>query len=159
MNAGAYRTLDRAPTRYVDGALVEGGLFPNERSSVTPTKTAPPEQEAAFDAGAYDDPRLRLDYVDGKRVDRISIRFAGTVDLDRTNPDHVDLYRRLTLGKEVDFADMPPLGGRVSNKPNRQVRDKEGYVGDVAQTAVITITDIGGFGQTAADPDPEPDAE
>lgn len=114
------------------------------------TKTAPAEQESAFDAGAYDDPRLRLDYVDGKRVDRISIRFAGTVDLDRTNPDHVDLYRRLTLGKEVDFADMPPLGGRVSNKPNRQVRDKEGYVGDVAQTAVITITDIGGFGSASS---------
>lgn len=49
---------------------------------------------------------------------------------------------------------MPPLAGRVSNKPNRQVRDKEGYVGDVAQTAVITIDSIGGFGATVTS---EPD--
>jgi hypothetical protein len=118
---------------------------------MTPTKTAAaPEQEQAFDAGAYDDPRLRLDYVDGKRIDEISIRFSGTVKLTRGNPDHVELYRRLALGKEIDFADMPPLSGMVTNKPSRQVRDANGYVADVHQTAVVTITDVGGFGVETA---------
>lgn len=125
---------------------------------MTPTTATAPEQEQAFDAGAYDDPRLRLDYVDGKRIDEISIRFSGTVKLTRTNPEHVELYRRLALGKEVDFADMPPLAGIVTNKPSRQVRDGNGYVSDVHQTAVVTITDVGGFGaETAASGDPDPD--
>jgi hypothetical protein len=124
---------------------------------MTPTKTAPPaEQEAAFDAAQFDDPALKLEYVDGKKVDKISVRFAGTVELTRSNPEHVALYRRLALGKEIDFADMPQLSGMVTNKPNRQVRDGNGYVSDVHQTAVVTITDIGGFAgaaTTASEPD------
>jgi hypothetical protein len=128
---------------------------------MTPTTATKPAegQEQAFDAGAYDDPRLRLDYIDGKRIDEISIRFAGTVKLTRGNPDHVELYRRLALGKEIDFADMPPLSGIVTNKPSRQVRDANGYVADVHQTAVVTITDVGGFGaETAIGLQREPDA-
>jgi hypothetical protein len=126
---------------------------------MTPPTTTAPEQEAAFDAGQFDDPRLRLDYVDGKRIDEISIRFSGTVKLTRNNPDHVELYRRLALGKDVDFTDMPPLAGIVTNKPSRQVRDANGYVADVHQTAVVTITDVGGFGaETAIGLQPDPAA-
>lgn len=126
---------------------------------MTPTTTpVSPDQEPAFDAAQFDDPALKLEYVDGKKVDKISVRFAGTVELTRSNPEHVALYRRLALGKEIDFADMPQLSGMVTNKPNRQVRDGNGYVSDVHQTAVITITDIGGFAG-ASNGQVEPESE
>jgi hypothetical protein len=82
-------------------------------------------QEQVVDPAAYDDPRLKLDDVDGKRVDRISIRFSGTVDLERSNPEHVAKFRSLKLG----------------------------YVGYDAQTVVVKVTDIGGFGASPAEPE------
>jgi hypothetical protein len=120
---------------------------------MTPTTTTKPapEQEAAFDAAAFDDPRLRLDYVDGKPVDKINVRFAGTIELTRSNPDHVELFRKLILGKEIDLAELLPLTGRVTNRQNRQRLSPDGYVTDLVQTAVVTVTDVGGFG--AATPD------
>lgn len=127
-----------------------------------------PEQTEAFPASDYDNPALALPYIDGHKVDKISVRFAGSVDLDRGNADHVNLIRALSIGADVDFADMPPLAGYVSSKPPRSVRSGDGYRADVAQTTVITITDIGGFGAAAAAaeptgptavPDPEPDAD
>jgi hypothetical protein len=121
-------------------------------------------QTEAFPASDYDNPALRLPYVDGHKIDKISVRFAGSVDLDRTNPDHVELIRALNIGADVAFEKMPPLAGYVSSKPPRSVRSGDGYRADVAQTTVITITDIGGFGAAAAAkpgpravPDPEPD--
>lgn len=111
-----------------------------------PTKTKP-ETSELFDGAEYDDPKLRLPYVDEKPVDKISIRFSGTVDLDRMNPDHVELYRRFTLGHKIVLGDV---AGIVLNKPSRQVRDKEGYVSDVAQTAVLSVESVGGIGAPAS---------
>lgn len=118
----------------------------------------PDDQEQAFDAGKYDDPALALDRVDGKAVDGIAIRFSGTVTLDRKNREHVALYRKLILGREVDLGELMPLTGRVVNKPTRQVLDANGYVSDVAQAAVIKVTDVGGFAPVKA-PEPSGDAE
>lgn len=124
-----------------------------------------PEQTEAFPASDYDNPKLALPYVDGHKIDKISVRFAGSVDLDRGNPAHVDLIRSLSIGADVDFDKMPPLAGYVSSKPPRSVRSGDGYRADVAQTTVVTITDIGGFGAAAAAieptgpkavPDPDP---
>ena len=123
------------------------------------------EQTEAFDPAAYDDPRLAIDTVDGHKVDKISIRLSGSVELDRTNPEHVELFNRLKIGADVDFDKMPELAGYVSSKPPRAVRSGDGYRADVAQTCVITITDIGGFGAAAAEastnshPNPEGESE
>lgn len=101
-------------------------------------------QEKAFDPSVYDNPKLRLPDVDGKKVDKIQVRFSGTVELDRLNPDHVAFFRdALRLGKEVDLG---RLSGVVQQKPPRQVANKDGYAGDVRQTAVVKIHTIGGFG-------------
>lgn len=120
---------------------------------MTPRKKAEPadagEQTAAFDAEAYDNPALKIDTVDGHKVDKIAVRLSGVVELDRTNVEHVELFNRLKIGADVDFDAMPPLAGYVSSKPPRSVRSGDGYRADVAQTAVITITDIGGFGAEA----------
>lgn len=101
-------------------------------------------QTQVLDPSAYDDPALRIPKVDGKKVDKISVRFSGTVELDRLNPEHVAFFRdTLKLGKEIDLAD---LSGVVQQKPPRQVATKDGYAGDVKQTAVVKIHTIGGFG-------------
>lgn len=105
------------------------------------------EQEAAFDASEYDDPELRLDYIDGKPVDRIVVRFAGSVELDRRNRECVELFRRFQLGHRIDFNAMPPLSAVVKQKPSRQVTDAAGTVGDVVTTAVLSIDTIGGLGK------------
>jgi hypothetical protein len=123
---------------------------------MTPTTATKPAegQEQAFDDADYADPRLRLDQVNGKDVDKIAVRFGGSIDLTRKNPEHVALFRKLVLGKEIDLADLLPLTGRVTNQTNRQRLSPDGFVTDLVQTAVITVTDIGGF---AGDPRPDDD--
>ena len=103
------------------------------------------EQTTAFNPNDYADPRLRLDQVDGKEVTGIRVKFSGTITLDRKNPAHVALYRRLALGKELS-ADELPLGLRVAGRHNLQKVDEDGYVTDLLQTCVLQVTDLaGGF--------------
>jgi hypothetical protein len=109
----------------------------------------PPEQSTAFDPSEYDDPRLRLDPVDGKDVDEISIRFAGTITLNRKSPEAVELYKRFVLGHKVDLGSFEPLYGMVVGRNDRQVLDANGYVANVGQTVVVRVTDLGGFGKPA----------
>lgn len=124
------------------------------RSRTAPKET--PEQTEAFDASEYDDPRLRLDQVDGKDVDEIAIRFSGTIELNRKSPEAVELYRRFQLGHKIDLGEFLPLFGMVVGKPNRQILDANGYVANVGQTAVVRITDVGGFDRANAHPAPTP---
>lgn len=101
-------------------------------------------QTEAFPAADYDDPKLRLPEIDGKKVNQIAIRFSGSIVLDRSNPEHVAYFRdTLRLGAEIDLAD---LSGVVQQKPSRQAATKDGYAGDVRQTAVVKIHTVGGFG-------------
>jgi hypothetical protein len=130
------------------------------RRSRAKTKTPDEEQTQAFDAEQYDDPELKIATIDGHKVDTIAIQFSGTIELDRTNREHVALINRLKIGHDVDFTDMPPLAGYVRSKPPRAVRSGDGYRADVAQTTVIAITDIGGFGAEAkASSNPDPEAQ
>lgn len=62
------------------------------------------------------------------------------------------LYRSLTLGKEIDLGDLAPVTARVTGKRDRQILDKEGYLSDLGQIVVLTITDVGGFAEPAAAP-------
>lgn len=113
------------------------------KPATTPKET--PEQTEAFDPTEYDDPRLRLDQVDGKDVDEIAIRFSGTIELNRKSPEAVELYRRFQLGHKVDLSDLTPMFGMVVGRNDRQMLDAHGYVSNVGQTVVVRITDVGGF--------------
>lgn len=109
-------------------------------------------QTEAFPAADFDNPELKLPQVDGKKVNQIGIRFSGNIVLDRTNVEHVAFFRdMLKLGAEVDFDELGRLlYGTVQQKPSRQAATKEGYAGDVKQTAVVKIHTIGGFGGAPA---------
>lgn len=62
---------------------------------------AGPEQspDGLFDRSQYDDPQLQLAKIDDQGVDRLRISFAGSVDLDRSSPADVALFRKLRLGR------------------------------------------------------------
>lgn len=62
-----------------------------------------------FDRTAYEDPRLKLESKDGRRIDEIVVSFNGSIMLRRHNPDDVDLWKRLKMGAEVEFT----VSGRV----------------------------------------------
>lgn len=69
---------------------------------------APPDpdtngQTKAFDPAMYEDPTLRIDKIDGKNVQAIAVKFSGRVMLDRTDPDHVRLFNRLAIGRDVEL--------------------------------------------------------
>lgn len=65
-----------------------------------------------FDRDAYQAPGLRIDQVDGQEVDKIKIKFSGSVVLDRTKPDDVALFNRVRLGKDVELR-VAGKGARV----------------------------------------------
>ncbi len=56
-----------------------------------------------FDGSVYDDPRLKLETRDGRRIAAIEISFTGAVALQRLAVDDVDLFKGLRLGQEVEF--------------------------------------------------------
>ena len=61
--------------------------------------TAAP-QEQAFDTTVYDLPIPKLD---GHKADKLTIAFSGSVELDRTNSDDLELIDALTLGRDVEM--------------------------------------------------------
>lgn len=65
-----------------------------------------------FDRDAYQAPGLRIDQVDGQEVDKIKIKFSGSVVLDRTKADDVALFNRVRLGKDVELR-VAGKGARV----------------------------------------------
>lgn len=56
-----------------------------------------------FESSIYDDPQLAIPGMDGFQINRIAVKVGGTPDLDRSNPDDVNLYRDLKLGQRVRF--------------------------------------------------------
>jgi hypothetical protein len=54
-----------------------------------------------FDKSEYEREDLALPKVDGEGVDKIGIKFSGTVLLDRGNPADVALIRKMRLGADV----------------------------------------------------------
>jgi hypothetical protein len=80
-----------------------------ERTDEQVEKETTPEPQANADKGElfnkeeYDSPKLALQKIDDQPIDRIAIKFGGTVFLDRSDPNDIALYRRLRLGADVDL--------------------------------------------------------
>lgn len=56
-----------------------------------------------FDPADYRDPSLALPQIDGHDIDRIAVQFTGEIMLDRSDKDHVALWRGMKLGREVEL--------------------------------------------------------
>lgn len=79
-------------------------------------------EDELFDRSQYEREDLKLDKVDGNQVDRIALKFSGTVFLDRSDPADIALYRRLALGRDVTLQ----VEGRCNATGAKGATDREG---------------------------------
>lgn len=61
------------------------------------------EQATAFDRSQYEREDLQIPKVDGQSIDRIALKFSGTVFLDRSEPSDVAVYNALRLGRDIEM--------------------------------------------------------
>jgi hypothetical protein len=61
------------------------------------------EAGVLFDRSQFDREDLQIPTVDGQTIDRIAIKFAGEVFLDRSDPADVALYNSLELGGDIQL--------------------------------------------------------
>ncbi len=94
-------------------------------------------RESLFDKSAYDDPALQLAKVDGQGIDKIKIGFSGSVTLDRSDPEDVALFRRLSLGRSVTLR----VEGTVANTSTGW-SDKESGDEEVVSERKIKVTTV-----------------
>lgn len=79
----------------------------------------PTGQTQAFDANPF---RLEIPAVDGIDAEKITIAFAGSVELDLLDQDDLSLFNSLRLGKELDLR----IAGTVTDKASPLKTDKDG---------------------------------
>lgn len=60
-------------------------------------------ESTLFDPADYRDPTLALPQIDGHDIDRIAVQFSGEIMLDRSDRDHVALWKRIKLGQNVEL--------------------------------------------------------
>lgn len=94
-----------------------------------------PEGKRLFDESDYEREDLAIAEVDGNQVDRIAIKFAGVVFLDRSDPADVALYNKLRLGSEVTLM----VEGRVSGTGAKGATDREGDLDVVVGQKAVKV--------------------
>lgn len=96
------------------------------------------DANALFDAKPFEREELALPTVDGHGIDRISIKFAGEVMLDRSSPEDVALYRRLTYGKTLDLR----IAGRVAATGAKGATNREGDLDVTIGTRSVKVDTV-----------------
>ena len=88
-----------------------------------------------FDAASYD---LPIPATEGKKAQRISVRFTGSCELDRTSEDDLVFLEAMRLGVPVRLVITGvPVGKGFSLKPAQDPTDEElAYHSAVRVTAV-----------------------
>lgn len=104
------------------------------RTPEPPTKTP----DALFDIDEYADPTLALPTVDGHSIDRIALTFTGEVMLDRSDKDHVALFRRIKLGQPVELW-VEGRGFGFQAKPNT---NRDGDLDVVVAKRAISVQHV-----------------
>jgi hypothetical protein len=106
-----------------------------EAATATRPQTEP---EAPAEKPAVPPEQLALPKIDGQSVDRIEIKFSGSIRLDRSDPADVALYRRFMLGKEVDLR----IVGTAAGKDHKISYDEDCYPGEVTGIAKLKLTSV-----------------
>jgi hypothetical protein len=99
---------------------------------------APPQTGETEEKTEVPPEKLALPKIDGQGVDRIEVKFAGRVKLDRGDPADVALMRDLKLGKEITLRVVCSVKG----KPFEIVHDEDGYPGEVTSIAQLGVTTL-----------------
>jgi hypothetical protein len=94
-----------------------------------------PENDGLFDRSQYDSPELALSKIGGQPIDRIAVKFAGTVFLDRSDPADVALYRRLQLGHDLTLM----VETKVAAVAGKGATDREGDLDVVVGESTLKV--------------------
>jgi hypothetical protein len=97
-----------------------------------------PDAGELFDRSHYDREDLAIPAVDGEGIDRIRIRFTGSVMLDRSAPADVALFNRLRLSKEVELR----VAGRVSGVSTGYTTGKDGDLDAVVGERTVKVETV-----------------
>lgn len=98
----------------------------------------PGGQTAILDPTEYDREDLQLPKVDGQAIDRIALKFTGTVFLDRADPADVALYRKLTLGHDITLM----VEGTSRSTAAKGATNKDGELNVILGEKGVTITTV-----------------
>jgi hypothetical protein len=95
-------------------------------------------QTAIIDRSAYEREDLQIPKIDGQTVDRIALKFGGTVYLDRSDASDVAVYNELRFGRDVELLiDAKCLGVGASGATN-----KDGNLDVVVSTKGLKVHSI-----------------
>lgn len=114
--------------------------------------TPAPGEEPNVDTGQLFQlrkPALNLDEHD---PDDIAISISGTVKLDRSNAEHVALFRALRLGRRVELA----VDAVALKRPLVARLDKDDNVEGYTLTAQLSVEDITLADSSELEVEPEP---
>lgn len=62
---------------------------------------------------------LPIPTADGHKADKLVLAFGGSIELDRTDEDDLELINSLELGGELEFVVEGAIGGKVWSQPAR----------------------------------------
>lgn len=96
-------------------------------------------QTMLVDRSQYEREDLAIPKIDGNQVDRIALSFAGTVFLDRSDPDHVRIYNALTMGRSGLTLKVT---GRCSGTAGKLATDKGGSLDVVVGTKTLKVESV-----------------
>lgn len=109
-----------------------------EQEAPAPVIAPDPEGKALFDSSDYEREDIVISKVDGNQIDRIAIKFAGEVFLDRSAPEDVALYNKLRLGNEVTLM----VEGRCSATGAKGATDRDGDLDVVVGQKSVKVTTV-----------------
>lgn len=91
-----------------------------------------------IDPAVYETEELALPKIDGEGVDRLALKFSGTVFLNRSDPRDVELIRRMRLGQDITLQ----VEGKCSKKGYGFSTDREGELDVVVQEHAVKIETV-----------------
>jgi hypothetical protein len=80
------------------------------------------EKGELFDRAIYERADLAIHKVDDQQIDKIRVKFGGSILLDRSDPADVALYNKLTLGKPVELR----VAGTVAHSGTGYTTNRDG---------------------------------
>jgi hypothetical protein len=82
--------------------------------------------------------QLALPMIDGRSMDAIEVKIAGTIKLDRSDPSDVALIRKLKLGQEVALK----IDAMVVERSGRTALDRDGYFEGASLVTKLNVTSV-----------------
>ena len=96
------------------------------------------EKGQLFDKSQYDREDLAIPKVDGEGIDKICVKVAGSIMLDRSDPADVALFNKLTLGKECELR----CAGSVSGVGTRYATNRDGDLDAIVGEKTVNVETV-----------------